>query len=162
MHMVFATDSDGTTWRVSDNLSWGQAQSEWKRLDDTRLAGLMPHIKFFEVRSNADQQPRFRDAKVGVHLLRCTLDGGRGHANLRTAARAAWRYTFGDRFHDRKWDAPGERTGVQGRGGWFYYPNGTTAAQGLDGLAKVAKQRNLVVKGVNGRWYVVDADVVSP
>jgi hypothetical protein len=167
MHVVFATDASGKTHRVSDNLTWGQAQSAWKRLDDCRLAGLMPHVKFFEVRSNADQQPRFRDAKVNMTLLRVVLAKTRGHKTLEAAGRAALRHNFGDRFHQRghnsrygyTGDAAGERTGVQGRGGWFYYPNGAVLAQGLTHLGKVMLQRNMVVQGVNGRWYVLDGDL---
>lgn len=165
-HRVYATLADGVTYRVSDDLTWGSAQAEWKRLTELRYAGYMPHVKFFEVRSTDDTQPRFADAKVNMRGLRATLRQ-RGYSNEQTAAREAWRHTFGDRFHDRSGrrgygDAPCESTGVQGRGGWFYYPNGVTAAQGLDGLVRVAKRMNLMVKGVNGKWYVLDADVDAP
>lgn len=157
-HAVFGAKADGTRFRVSDNLTWGAAQLEWNRLDELRRAGYLPHVRFFEVRSTDD--PKYADLPVNFTMLRCTL-GGRGYKNEQKAAREAWRHAMGDRFHDRGRDAAGVRTGVQGRGGWFYYPNGTTAAQGLYGLVRVARQRNLMVRGCDGRFYVLDADVAD-
>lgn len=162
-HRVYATTASGT-FRVSDDLSWNAAQWEWNRLDELRRAGYMPHVKFFEVRSVDDATPRFVEAKVNAGLLRVTLKQ-RGYGSAEAAARAAWRHLYGDRFHVRagvgrsiESDEPGERTGVQGRGGWFYYPNGTVAAQGRYGLEKLARRMGLFVNGLDGRYYVLDAD----
>lgn len=163
-HRVYATDANGKTWRVSDDLTWNMAQEQWRRLDDCRTAKLMPHVRHFEVRSADDPQERFAKASVNMTLLRVVLNPkARGFRNEETAAREAWK-AFAPTF--RSWydkrvapDNPQRRTGVQGRGGWYFYPNGQTAAQGLTGLVPLARRMNLYVRGVDGRFYVLDLDL---
>lgn len=164
-HAVFGLDAEGKKFRVSEDLTWNQAQREWTRLDDLRRAGYLPHVRFFEVRSTDD--PRYADLTTNMKLLACVLTT-RGFKNEKDAAHAAWKHAMGDRFHvrpryrgDRYADAPGQKTGVQGRGGWFYYPNGVTAAQGKDDLVRVAKARGLYAKGCDGRFYVFDCLVAD-
>jgi hypothetical protein len=55
LHRVVAMLADGTT-RVyaSDPLHWGAAQAMWRRLDDSRLAGHMPHVAWYAVRAADD------------------------------------------------------------------------------------------------------------
>lgn len=159
-HYVYATTADGTTHRVSDPLPWGQAQSAWNRLDENRRAGCMPHVRHFEVRSTDDTQPRFAEAKTNPLVLKVVVANSRGHKHVADAARVAWKLHFPTfrSWYDRRVapDDKDRRTGTQGRGGWYYFPNGQTAAQGLTGLAPVAKKRGMVVHGADGRWYVVD------
>jgi hypothetical protein len=177
---VFATTHDGNVVRVSDPLSWGAAQHDWRDLDELRVAGRFPHVKHFEVRTvwlgpdrplvgpEVHSHDRYDGAKVDVLYRRPVLARSRGFKSLEQAARAAWRHSMGDRFRvragvgrERYSDPAGTMTGVQGRGGWFYYPNGTVAAQGRYDLARVAQQRRMVVAGADGRWYVLENEARS-
>lgn len=172
LHAVFATDHQHQTFRVSDALSWDAAQSEWQKLDDQRLAGVLPHAKYFEVRTvwlgpdralvgpEVRSHDRYDRAPVDLMFTRQVVFGQRGWAKLTDAARAAWRYyfpEFRERGHRGRY---AETSTEQGRGGWFYYPNGCTAAQGLQALGKVCLRRHMLVRGANGRYYVVNPDVV--
>jgi len=164
LHAVFATDHEHKTYRVSDPLPWGDAQDVWSNLDDLRRDGRMPHVTFYEVRSvtlgpdrpivgpEVFSHDRYDRAPLNM-MLRRKVVKSRGFKNLRDAARSAWR-RFAPTFVVREgsWNATGE----QGRGGWFYYPNGCTAAQGLSDLAGLCLRKNMVVQGGDGRWYVVD------
>jgi hypothetical protein len=170
LHAVFATDGDGNTYRVSDPLSWNAAQDEWTRLDDLRREGRLPQAKFFEVRSvtveggelalsfaRVRSHGRYDDAKFDLMFTKpVAVEHPKGFANATDAARAAWKLRF-PTFTPRRnsW-----ASGVQGYGGWYYYPNGTTAAQGLVDLSRVCKQRRLMVEGVNGRWYPVAVETL--
>lgn len=184
LHAVFATTPDHKTFRVSDPLPWGQAHDEWEKLDDARRAGRLPQTKFFEVRSvtlgpdrplvgpEVRSHDRYDKAPLDVTLTRPVVgrgfaDGKRDphsgrdpHTGREKAARAAWKLSF-PTFRSR-WDKTGTdktaKTGVQGAGGWYFYPNGVTAAQGLRSLANLAERRRMVVQGADGRWYVVDPD----
>lgn len=159
MHRVFATDASGTTYVVSDNLSWGQAQYAWRVLDDLRLAGRMPHVRHFEVRSNADQQPRFRDAKLNMLLVRPVVKGSRGFADDRYfAGRRSFERTGLEKVASKAWRLFSDKPSA---GGWFYWPNGRPACQGLRDLGKLCERKGLVVKGVDQKWYVVDNDFDS-
>ncbi len=141
MNAVYATLADGTKVQVSDDLSWDRAQFEWRKLDDDRLAGLHPDVRFFEVRDTED--PNYAEAKVSLSHATPLLKS-RGFKRVEDAARKAWLL----------WQGEKTPTGAkQGTGGWFYYHNGRAAAQGLDGLAKLALSRALVVEGVDGKWY---------
>lgn len=160
-HAVFATTADGKRVRVSDHLSWDAAQLDWNRLDELRFGGRFPHVQHFAVRSTDD--PQWSNAPLSLLHRSPVVEGSRGFKNVENAARAAWKLFTGNKFHRRagvgrevESDTPGRPTGVQGRGGWFYWPNGATAAQALSGLAGVCKRRNFVVQGADGRWYVVD------
>lgn len=171
LHAVFAVDADRNTFRVSDPMGWGAAQDEWLRLDDLRRAGRLPQARFFEVRSvtlgpdrplvgpEVRSHDRYDRAPLNLNLTTPTLEGSRGHADVEDAAHKAWKLFTGGVYTKRRrnrYTGDVETwTGAQGEGGWFYYPNGTTAAQGKADLVRVAKQRRLVVQGVDGRWYVV-------
>lgn len=163
-HAVFATLADHSRVRVTEPASWNLTQLRWSRLDDARLAGRKsrgahyPNVRHFEVRSMDD--PNYNQSPARV--LQACLPG-RGFKNAEDAARVAWRLLTGNSYHRRNrghrlGDLPGESTGVQGVGGWFYWPNGVPAAQGLYGLVRVCRSRNLVQQGCNGRWYVTDTD----
>ena len=178
-HAVFATAANGNTYRVSDPLSYDGALAEWTKLDDLHCEGRLPHVKFFEVRTvlvgpdrplvgpEITSHDRYDGAPLNLNYTAPVVAGSRGYAKDRDAARAAWK-AFAPTFRswwDKRVDPTGEgfknqRTGTQGQGGWFYYPNGVTVAQGLDDLAAVCKRRNLVVRGVDGRWYVVDLETL--
>jgi len=164
LHAVFATDYAHKTYRVSDPLPWGDAQDVWANLNDLRLDGRVPQVKFYEVRSvtlgpdrpivgpEVFSHDRYDRAPLDM-MFRRKVVKSRGFKNVRDAARSAWR-RFAPTFTVREgsWNA----TGRQGRGGWFYYPNGCTAAQGLGDLAGLCLRKNMVVQGGDGRWYVVD------
>src|ERR1043166_8833082 len=49
-HAVFATDHAHRTFRVTAPLDWNAAQDEWLAMDNMRMDGLLPKVKFFEVR----------------------------------------------------------------------------------------------------------------
>jgi hypothetical protein len=162
LHAVFATDGVGSTHRVSDPLGWDAAQREWLRLEDMRREGLLPQAKFFEVRSvtlgpdrplvgpEVRSHGRYDDAPLNMMMTR-PVASKRGFKNVEDAARAAWK-TFAPTFTSRR----GSMNSMgQGAGGWFYYPNGTTAAQGLVNLAQLCLRRKMVLKGADGRWYPV-------
>jgi hypothetical protein len=140
MYAVFATLADRTKVKVSDDVSWDRAQGEWRKLDDDRLAGLHPDVRHFEVRDTDD--PGYAAAKVSfghaAPLLR-----SKGFKHFKDAARKAFLLWQGKPRNGRE----------QGVGGWFYWHNGRPAAQGLDELAKLARQHALVVEGVDGRYY---------
>lgn len=168
MDAVFATDTKGQTYRVSDPSTYGEALAEWDRLDDLRRAGHLPHVRHFEVRTvelgpdrplvgpEVRSHGRYDRAPLNLTLTR-PVASTRGFSKPEAAARAAWKL-FAPVYRTR-WDrdtghAP---SGVQGRGGWFYYPNGQTAAQGLHNLARLARLRGLVVEA-NGRYYPVTVE----
>lgn len=177
MHAVFATSPDSRTFRVSDPLSYDKAVYAWTKLDDLRRDGRTPHVKFFEVRAvfvgpdrplvgpTVTSHDRYDGAPLDllyatpVATTANNSGRGRGYARVEDAARAAWKRAFPTfrSWLDKRMRS-GERTGVQGRGGWFYWPNGQTAAQGLDGLARVCKSRRMVVQGADGRWYVTEPE----
>ncbi len=157
-HAVFATTYDHKIVRVSDPSDWDGAQYEWKKLDALRPAGRMPHVRYFEVRSMDD--PKYKNAPLSLTHRRPVVKGSRGFSNIQGAARRAWR-AFAPTFRSR-YDKTGTditaRTGVQGTGGWFYFPNGVTVAQGLDSLAAVCRRRGMIVSGADGKWFVIDLD----
>jgi hypothetical protein len=182
-HAVFATDGKHNTFRVSDPLPWGAAQDEWSRLDDLRRAGRLPQAKFFEVRSvtlgpdrplvgpEIHSHDRYDGAGLNMNMTRVVIEGSRGYAddNSRSghnytgqekAARVSWKNTYGKTFTPRgskgRGGFYGGATGVQGHGGWYYYPNGCTAAQGTRDLARLCVKKCLVVEGVNGKWYPIE------
>jgi hypothetical protein len=166
---------------VSDPLDWNAAQREWNLLDEQHRSGLLPQARFFEVRSvtlgpdrplvgpEVRSHDRYDRAPLNQMMARVVVKGSRGFKKAEDAARAAWRI-FAPEFTDRGYHArylrrfrearghavEARKSTEQGRGGWFYYPNGTTAAQGLHDLARVCKARNLIAQGVNGKWYVVE------
>lgn len=169
LHAVFATDFEHKTYRVSDPLGFGQAHDEWTRLDDARRAGETPQFKFYEVRSvtlgpdrplvgpEVRSHDRYDRAPLVPTVARVLP--GRGYGKVEDAARAAWKL-YAPTFRDRRHTARLVESSDQGRGGWFYWPNGRTAAQGLRDLARVCKQKQFVVRGGNGRWYV-NANLVA-
>lgn len=172
MHSVFATGYDGKTYRVSDPLDWQAAQREWHTLDDLHRAGRMPHVKFYEVRTvfvgpdrplvgpTVTSHDRYDGAPLSMLHRTPTVEGSRGFKHVEDAARAAWKRahpTFAS-WYDRRLGR-GTRTGTQGLGGWFYYSNGETAAQGLRSLAETCKRRRMVVQGGDGRWHVLAPEV---
>lgn len=153
MDAVFGTDYAHRTFRVSDPLSWGEAQNVWGQYDEDRRDGLLPQWKHFEVRTvevGPDRPlvgPEIRshgkyDRAPFAFVKR--VRHPRGFTYVEDAARAAW-----VRFAPEK---------DQGRGGWFYWPNGRTAAQGLVHLAQLCRQKHMIVEGGNGRWYDLAQD----
>lgn len=162
LHAVFATRADDSaTYRVSDPLSWDSAQAEWKRLDDLHRKGLLPQAKFFEVRSvtlgpdrplvgpEVSSHGRYDKAPVNLNMAR-PVTGKRGYGKLEDAARKAWKM-FAPTYTPRnRWNQ-----GVQGLGGWYFWPNGRSAAQGLSGLGRLVVGRQMVVQS-GGRWFVYD------
>lgn len=179
LHAVFATDGQRNVYRVSDPMSWDRAQREWDRLYTLKHEDRLPQVKFFEVRSvtlgpdrplvgpEVRSHDKYDKAPLDMNLTKPVV-GLRGYSKVEDAARSAWKVYFGTRFsvrkgvgRERQSDEAGYPTGVQGRGGWFYYPNGTVAAQGLTDLARVALRRRMVVQGLNSRWYVVEQEVLS-
>jgi hypothetical protein len=164
LHAVFATDGNHKVFRVSDPMSWDDAQREWDRLYTLKHEDRLPHVKFFEVRSvtlgpdrplvgpEVRSHDRYDRAPISMQMTR-TVVKGRGYATIEKAAREAWR-DFAPTYKPRRthtWSS-----GIQGLGGWFFYPNGTTAAQGLKGLVRVVVQRAMIVQGINGRYYVIE------
>jgi hypothetical protein len=150
--VVFATMADGITYVVGGG-NWQQAQDEWTRLYDLRIAGYLPQVKFFEVRSADDTQPRFADAPaLALDRLKATLTG-RSFGKAENAAREAWKLTHGRETTDGK---------TQGVGGWFYTSAGRPIAQGLNDLARIAIHQRLIVRGADGRWYITDTEIVEP
>lgn len=185
LHAVFATTHDHKTYRVSDPASWNQAQKEWSRLDDLHRSGLLPQTKFFEVRSvylendrplvgpDVRSHDRYDNAPFALFTYTSPVTNSKGFGDSNgtrsrdfsgreKAARAAWKLRF-PTFRSR-WDKSGTdkqaRTGTQGAGGWFYYPNGVTAAQGLNDLANVCERKGFITQGGDGRWYVVAVEVL--
>ena len=167
---VFATGHDGRVYRVSDPVSYGRALAIWIELDMIRFKGRMPHVKLFEVRSvflgpdrpivgpAITSHGRYNGALLDLTYARPVAEGSRGFKSAENAARAAWRRdfpTYRSAYDKRVGNREG--TGEQGLGGWYYWPNGQTAAQGLRSLAVVCERRNMIVQGGNGRWYVVVA-----
>jgi hypothetical protein len=144
-HAVYARTAEYDCYRVSDPTTWDDAQSQWTRLDDARRAGRFPHVQHFEVRSTSD--PKYVKAGLAI-LYRHPVVNPRGNKNVEDAARLAWYRWAGEEPHGKR----------QGRGGWFYYPNGRPAAQSLWSLARVCQAKKLVVRGVSGRWHAVDWD----
>lgn len=164
-HAVFATDHDQNVYRVSDPGSYGFALARWTKLDELRRGGLTPQFKHYEVRAvtlgpdrplvGPEVRSHGKYDGAELHASVAVMTNGRGFGKVENAAREAWRLRFGRTFRDRRTGA--ER--VQGDGGWFFYPNGQTAAQGLQGLAAVARRQHLVMKGRDDRWFVVAENV---
>lgn len=140
-HAVFATTAEGERVRVTDPASWNETQYAWQKLDENWRAWRFPHVQYFEVRSMDDLG--YRDAPTSLSHGE-PLDPSLGFSNYRDAARRAWRMWQGDK-------TPTGAT--QGTGGWFYWHNGRTAAQGMSDLESLARRRGLVVQGVDGRYY---------
>lgn len=147
MYAVFA-ELERTRVRVTAPMSWDLAQETWREMDDRRIAGRFPQVRHFVVRSTDD--PKWKDAPD--HLVRACIPG-RGFKDEQQAARKAWRLFTGGKFR-RAGEVPGEETGVQGTGGWFYWPGGGPAAQGLYGLARLCNHRGMIQRGIDGRYYV--------
>lgn len=143
-HAVYARTADGERVRVSDELGWDGAQTLWAELDELRHAGRFPHVRHFEVRSIAD--PAYADAPRSSRHAQAVEAGRRGFKGYDTALVVAWKRTQGEL-------TPHGTT--QGTGGWFYWANGRTAAQGRSDLARHRVARELVVEGVDGRFYLV-------
>lgn len=55
LHVLVATTSDGRKVKYPVRMSWGDAISSWQRCDDARRQGVFPHVAFFAVRSESDQ-----------------------------------------------------------------------------------------------------------
>jgi hypothetical protein len=53
-HAVFATSPEHFRSRVTRWLDLNAAHDEWERLNERRIAGELPHVKFVEVRSSDD------------------------------------------------------------------------------------------------------------
>lgn len=140
-YAVFARTAQGERVRVSDPGTWDQAQGQWRKLDEQRHTGHFPHVRHFEVRDFVNDL----DYAVAPLVLRYgePVIPTRGFTRPDTAARRAWKLWQGEPRNGR----------TQGNGGWFYWHNGRTAAQGLAGLERLCRQRGLIEQGVNGRWY---------
>jgi hypothetical protein len=165
---VFATTHDGHVFRVSDPQTYSRSLLRWSMLEDMRRKGCMPHVKLFEVRAvfvGADRpivgpeitsHDRYDGAPLDMFYATMVVAGSKGFKNIEDAAREAWKRAFPTfrSWYDRRTGSM-ESTGVQGCGGWFFYPNGQTATQGLGSLAKLCKAKRMVVQGADGRWYVM-------
>ena len=141
-HAVFARTADGQVVRVTDSGDWPSIQRQWKKLDGYRRERRFPHVRFFEVRSMDD--PGYAGIPVSSQHGEPLDKPRRGFRSFRVAAHTAFLEWQGTETRDGK---------QQGRGGWFYWHNGRTAAQGLYGLEALARARGLVIKGVDGRYY---------
>ena len=73
-----------------------------------------------------------------------------GYKTSREAARAAWRVHVPRSSHHLP----------QGSGGWFRESNGLPVAHGLDALAVVCMRRRWILRGRDGRWYVIHGPYV--
>lgn len=163
LRAVFATDFAGNTFRVSDPLDWNGAHDEWEKLDTARRAGETPQFLFYEVRTvtlgpdrpivgpEVRSHDRYDRAPLAFVAL---VVPGRGYGKAEDAARVAWKW-YAPAFREHHgYIARPNVSSDQGRGGWFYWPNGQTAAQGLRSLAELCKQKLFIVQGGDGRWYV--------
>lgn len=152
LHVVLAVTADGSAYREGEPTSWDSAQDSWLAHDDARRAGRRPHVRFYAVRSATDSDPRWVNARtarwpfLGVVGSRGYGTGQGRDGGREKAARHAIR---------RRVPNPGNPSGVQGMGGWYYRADGSTLAQGLDDLARVAIQRGWIAEGINGRWFVI-------
>ena len=169
MTAVFATDGASNTWRVSDPASLDASLLTWNQLDEQLRGGLLPQVGSGgahrdrrprpPARRPGDPQPRPLRRRQGQPQHH---QAGRQGPRLRQARGRSARRLEGvcpdlrllvrpARQPLRRWPPahrhPGPRRLV-------HHPNGQTAAQGLSSLAKVAKQRGLIVEGADGRWYV--------
>lgn len=54
LHVVVAQLATGERLRCSAPLAWDTAQAMWRRLDDMRLKGHMPHVAWYAVRGDND------------------------------------------------------------------------------------------------------------
>jgi hypothetical protein len=167
---VFATNWQNETFRVSDPLTYSEALQVYAALVNLQGKGLLPQTKLFEVRSvkvgpdrpivgpEIRSHDRYDGAPLNLQLTR-PVTNDRGFSKNEDAARAAFRLHFGEVVSFTRHGVALQR--AQGTGGWFFYPNGVAAAQGLGDLVKVCHRRKLVVQGGNGRWYVVAPEVLS-
>lgn len=62
---VAEVGADFVTAAALTDLSWSDAQDEWKRLDDARRAGNLPNVAYLVVRSEADPDVRWAKAHRG-------------------------------------------------------------------------------------------------
>jgi hypothetical protein len=164
-HIVGAVTAQGDYVRTTATWTWRGAQRLWQELDDRRRAGEFPHVKFFVVRSVDDPQwnsasgPKWKDADRSVVAFIGVQPGQRGfrddsetnrtyaRSGAEKAARKAWKLWQGDK-------TPHNTT--QGTGGWFYWRNGRTAAQGTRDLVRLALKHRMIVEGADKRWYVTE------
>lgn len=144
MHAVFATYADGSKARVTEPNSWSWTINRWNQMDEMRRGKRYAEVRFFEVRSMDD--PKYKDLPIG-HVRQTKK--GRGFTYAEDAAKKAWKAWQGN-------ETPHGTT--QGTGGWFYWHNGRTAAQGAASLADICIRRGLIVEGADGRWHVEDVD----
>ena len=145
IHTLLATDHEGRTYRSDafHQVPWGQAIDAWYAADDARRAGKRGQVAHYEVRAASD--PRVRAAKPKAALF-ADLVPGRGFKHPEEAARKALLARVPN---------PGNPSGVQGMGGWYYRTDGSTLAQGLPDLARIATQRGWIVQTADGRWHPV-------
>jgi hypothetical protein len=138
--------------RFDGDESYQEALKRWDEHDDLRLAGRRPHVRHYEVRDVAD--PKYVGAIDGMRAAAHGRDVliTRGFASDKQAARRAIKHYIPEP-HDRR--SGYDRRRRQGDGGWYFEQDGRTLAQGLDGLARVAKRRGWIVQVPSGRWVVI-------
>ena len=139
-HVIIATTGSGRRVRSAAAWDWKSAIDYWYELDNARRDGRAPHVSFFEVRSL--DEPGVEELPVDARPF-LTVTTPRGFKSQEDAARVAWKQRYPLRY--------------QGQGGWFYFGNGKTAAQGLASLAPLAAKHTLIIQAPgNGRWYVTE------
>ena len=157
-YIVMGRAQDGSMHRLPATYSWDQAQQVWRMYDNFRLEGKLPGMQWLAVRAADD--PQWATAFAGCQLKPWAVLEGTGFRDTpssrgiytarQRAARKAWRlYTGGTYQHG------GRDVREQGLGGWFRWPNGRIAAQGLGDLANVCERRGLIVQH-GGTWYTTD------
>lgn len=178
-HAVFATNHQHEVYRVSDPLAWGHAQNVWEKLDTLRREGRLPQTKHFEVREvqvgpdrpivgpEIRSHGKYDGAKldliytkpvVGKGYADSTALGSYPYTGQMKAARAAWKLRHPE-FKVTSYDGRVVPCEDQGRGGWYYWPNGRPAAQGLRDLGRICERRGYIVEGAD-RWYVLEIETL--
>lgn len=140
-HRVVAVLQDGTKI-VGPARTWDGAQARWRELDDARLAGRTPHIRYFAVRSVDDPDWHGALWKPGYFNPVVTT---KGFSSARAAAKRASELYMDD-------ETPNGR--ANGTGGW-YYQGGSAIAQGHHDLIRHTRARQWIVPA-GDRWFVLD------
>ena len=127
---VFAVLDDDTRVALGYDV-WRPCIEMWNQLDDMRISGRLPGVKFLVVRSVDD--PAWNDAPRGSVRVAASPTPHRD----KVRAAKAW----------------AKRNGFAGRvGGWIYDPSGRPVTQGWFGFASILVTRGKVFE-VNGSWY---------
>lgn len=148
-HIVVGMDSEGVSFRSIATFTWEDAQSYWNTLDDLRIAGRFPHVRWFAVRSQDDTQ--WYTAKPRTVPFLPVVAGSKGYTDSKGLGKRGQ-----EKAARKALDlmVP-STTARQGNGGWFYFANGRPLTQGLFNLAKYMIQKGRIVQA-GGRWFALD------